>query len=112
MTALFTTLAEKLGGLVDFGLTIPPVLVPALDLLNQIGLDGDPNPNLTATLNAAFPDRAQASDVLKSLPALLQSLAAAVPHAGADLSCSHGSLPTPAPFQILIAGQGVSLCNP
>ncbi|MFD5177566.1 MCE family protein [Nocardia sp. NPDC058379] len=114
LTVLFDTLQQKASGLIDFGLTFPPVLVPARDLLAQLGLTGDPNPYLTSALDAAFPDPAQAREVLRSLPGLLQSFQGLIPQTGpnVDLSCSRGSLALPAPFQILVAGQKVSLCNP
>ncbi|UFS98543.1 MlaD family protein [Nocardia huaxiensis] len=113
LTDLFVTLQEKLGGLVDFSLTIPPVLTPAIGLLRAIGLTGDPNPDLDSALRTAFPDPKQALDVLNRLPGLLQSLTALIPTPGSnvDLTCSKGAASAPQPLQMLIGGQRITLCN-
>lgn len=113
LTDLFAALQERVGGLIDFSLTIPPVLVPAVSLLRTLGLSGDPNPDLDHLVQTAFPDTRQALDVLGRLPGLLQSLSALIPATGSgmDPACSHGAAQAPAPLQVLIDGQRIALCN-
>ncbi|WP_433667670.1 MlaD family protein [Nocardia sp. CA-136227] len=113
LTDLFATLQERVGGLIDFSLTIPPVLVPARSLLRTVGLTGDPNADLNRLVKNAFPDTGQALDVLGRLPGLLQSLSALIPASGSEVNraCGHGAAPAPAPLQVLISGQRIALCN-
>lgn len=114
LTDIFVTLQQRSEGLVDFALTIPPVLTPTTQLLTTLGLSGDPNPDLNHLLGEAFPDPKQALDVLGRLPALIQSWTALIPARGStvDHDCSHGAATAPAPLQILIGGQRITLCNP
>lgn len=113
LTDLFVNLQEKLGGLIDFSLTIPPVLTPAISLLRTVGLTGDPNPDLDSVLRTAFPDPKQALDVLGRLPGLFQSLTALVPApaSNVDLTCSQGAAAVPEPLRVLVGGQRITLCN-
>jgi phospholipid/cholesterol/gamma-HCH transport system substrate-binding protein len=114
LTEIFVALQERSDGLVDFGRTIPPVLVPTVSLLRTLGLTGDPNPDFDNTLRTVFPDPQQAMDTLGRLPTLIQSLSALIPAAGSGVnqSCSHGAAQAPHPLQILIGGQRITLCNP
>ncbi|WP_405492764.1 MlaD family protein [Nocardia sp. NBC_00511] len=113
LTGLFQNLQEKIDGLVDFAVTIPPVLSPLEDLLAQFGLSGDPNPDLDNALRNAFPDPKQSIEVMNQLPALLQSFANLIPSTTSNLTpvCSRGVAPTPAPLRVLIGGQRITLCN-
>lgn len=113
MTAVFGTLADRIGGLIDFSLTIRPVLYPLQSLLNTVGLTGDPNPHLDNVLRTAIPDPAAAADTLGRLPALIQGLAAAIPDPGADFgpTCSNGTAQAPHALEILIQQQRITLCN-
>lgn len=114
LTALFTTITDKLPGLVDFSYTIPPVLRPLRDILTVLGITGDRNKDLDALLTKAFPDPRDAAAALGRLPGLVQTLAAILPPTGpeAKLTCSHGVAIVPEPIQVLIAGQRVVLCRP
>ncbi|WP_067828531.1 MlaD family protein [Nocardia inohanensis] len=111
LTAIFVELQEKIGGLIDFGVTIPPVLRPAMSLLYTLGLTGDPNPDLDNLIRVAMPDPAQAVRTLGQVPALLQSLTALVPDPGTVPTCSQGTAQAPQPLRVLIAGQRIALCN-
>ncbi|MGW6422279.1 MlaD family protein [Nocardia sp. NPDC055053] len=113
LTALFATLTDKLSGLVDFANVIPVVLSPLRDILKVLGISGLPDQDLDTVLRNAFPAPQQAAEVLGRLPGVLQTLASTVPVTGPDaaVSCSHGVAVAPAPLQVLIAGQGVRLCN-
>ncbi|MGW0181721.1 MlaD family protein [Nocardia sp. NPDC003345] len=110
LTNLFTAIGDKLPGLVEFSLAIPPVIQPIRNILEILGISGEPGRDLDAALRAAFPDPATATEVFDRLPGLIQSIAAAVPATGTE-ACSRGAAEAPAPLQVLIAGQGVVLCN-
>ncbi|MFF3571943.1 MlaD family protein [Nocardia jiangxiensis] len=113
LTEIFVALQERSDGLIDFGLTIPPVLAPTVSLLRTLGLTGDPNQDFDNTLRTVFPDPKQAIDVFDRLPGLIQSLTALIPAAGSgvDQTCSHGAAQAPRPLQVLIGGQRITLCN-
>ncbi|MFE3543807.1 MCE family protein [Nocardia sp. NPDC059177] len=112
LTNLFTAIAEKLPGLVDFSMTIPPVIEPIQSMLRTAGITGDENHDLDLVLRNAFPDQQVAVAVFDRLPGLIQSMAALVPAAdGGGLRCSQGVAVAPEPLQVLIAGQGVVLCH-
>jgi len=113
LTNLFTSIAEKLPGLVEFSLAIPPVIQPVRNMLAALGVTGEPGRDLDALLRQAFPEPATAVEVFDRLPGLIQSIAAAVPATGPDAAptCSRGEATAPGPLQILLAGQGVVLCH-
>ena len=109
---IFTALQEKIDGVVDFAITAPPVLRPLDSLLSTLGLTTDVNNDFDDLVNAAFPDPDEALDVLGRLPGLLQGLNALVPATGTgvDLTCSNGESSPPAPLQVLLGGQRISIC--
>lgn len=113
LTDLFVTITDKLPGLVQFGLEIPPMLRPLLDLLQVMGVTGQPNKDLDALLHRVLPNPRQAADVLGRLPAFLQSLSQTLPATGpaAKTTCSHGVAVAPEPLQVLIAGQRITICH-
>ncbi|MEU2042248.1 MlaD family protein [Nocardia niwae] len=113
LTDLFTAITEKLPGLVDFSLAIPPVLQPLRSMLTVLGIAGDNHGDLETALRRAFPEPRTAVAVFERLPGLIQALTAAVPPTGpgADLGCAHGTAAAPAPLQVLIAGQRIVLCR-
>ena len=113
LTEIFQNLQEKAVGLIDYMLTIPPVINPARNLLGTFGIDKVPNPELASLLRAAFPDPQQIVDVLNQVPGVLQQLTAMVPSTvdGLSVTCSQGNTEAPQPLQVLIAGQRISLCN-
>lgn len=113
LTNLFTSIAEKLPGLVEFSIAIPPVIQPVRNMLATLGVTGEPGRDLDALLQRAFPEPATAVEVFDRLPGLIQAIAAAVPATGpqAAPSCSRGEVTAPGPLQILFAGQGVVLCR-
>ncbi|MEV5840183.1 MCE family protein [Nocardia sp. NPDC052112] len=110
---VFTALQQKLDGMVDYALTVPPVLLPLDHLAATLGLAPDPNTDLNTLVHNAFPDPKQALDVLDRLPGLLQSLNALVAAPGPDVNsaCSHGDAPVPGIMQVLLRGQRISICN-
>ncbi|WP_245721251.1 MlaD family protein [Nocardia pseudovaccinii] len=113
LTDLFVTITDKLPGLVQFALEIPPMLRPLLDLLQALGVTGEENKDLDALLHRVFPSPSQAADVLGRLPGMLQTLAAIIPPTGpeANITCSQGIAAAPEPLQVLIAGQRITLCH-
>ncbi|MQY25922.1 MlaD family protein [Nocardia aurantia] len=113
LTNLFTAITEKLPGLVDFAVAIPPVLQPLRDILTVLGVSGDRDRDLDALLHRSFPDTRQAATVFARLPGLLQAITATLPPTGPDaaMTCSHGIAVAPAPIQLLIAGQRITLCH-
>ncbi|AHH19563.1 Mce family protein MceB [Nocardia nova SH22a] len=113
LTDLFVTITDKLPGLVQFAMEIPPMLRPLLDLLDVLGVTGEKNRDLDALLHRVLPNPHQATEVLGRLPGLIQTLASTVPPTGPDaaMTCSRGIAVAPAPLQVLIAGQRITLCH-
>ncbi|MFQ6397364.1 MlaD family protein [Nocardia sp. KC 131] len=113
LTAIFVNMTQRIGGLVDFALQIPPVLLPTDRLLATMGLTASPNPDIDQLLRTAFPDPGQSVEILSRLPAVLQSLAASIPSnvPGLQSSCQHGAAQPPQPLLVLIGGQRISLCK-
>ncbi len=113
LTDLFVTITDKLPGLVQFAMEIPPMLRPLLDLLQVLGVTGAKNRDLDALLHRVLPNPRQATEVLGRLPGLIQTMAANTPPTGPDanITCSHGIAVAPEPLQVLIAGQRITLCH-
>nr|WP_210743288.1 MlaD family protein [Nocardia cerradoensis] len=113
LTELFVTITDKLPGLVQFAMEIPPMLRPLLELLDVLGVTGEKNRDLDALLHRVLPGPRQAADVLGRLPGLIQTMATTVPPTGPDatMTCSHGIAAAPAPLAVLIAGQRITLCH-
>ncbi|PKV82009.1 MlaD family protein [Nocardia fluminea] len=113
LTDIFVTLQERIGGLIDFSLTIPPVLRPATSMLTTLGFTGNPNPDIDTLIRTAIPDQRQAVDTMNQVPALLQTLADLIPPTGngAGSTCTNGAAQAPQPLQVLISGQRITLCN-
>ncbi|WP_024800140.1 MlaD family protein [Nocardia sp. BMG51109] len=113
LTNLFTAITDKLPGLVDFANAIPPVLQPLRDMLSVLGITGERNKDLDALLRQAFPAPQEAAAVFGRLPGLIQAIAATLPPTGPDaaMTCAHGAAVAPAPLQVLIAGQRITLCH-
>ncbi|MFE6925447.1 MlaD family protein [Nocardia sp. NPDC057663] len=114
LAEVFTALDQRIDGMIDYALTVPPLLLPLDHLAATLGLTPDPNPDLNALIHNAFPDPQEALDVLGRLPGLLQSLNAMLGGApGPDVNpvCSHGDAPVPGIAQILIREQRISICN-
>ncbi|MFD4405458.1 MlaD family protein [Nocardia sp. NPDC058499] len=113
LTQLFVTITDELPGLVQFAMEIPPMLRPLLDLLQVLGVTGEENKDLDALLRRVLPAPGQAAEVFGRLPGLIQAMASATPPTGpeAEITCSQGVAVAPEPLQLLIAGQGVTLCQ-
>ncbi|UFS97665.1 MlaD family protein [Nocardia huaxiensis] len=113
LTAIFVNLTQKVGGLIEFSQKIPPILMPAENLLATVGFTPGTNPDLENLLRGAFPDPNETVATLNRLPAVLQQLGAAIPTSapGVQTACSNGNAQAPQPLQLLIAGQRISLCN-
>lgn len=113
LTQIFTVLQDRVAGLIDFANVIPPVLVPLRSLLDTVGLHGDPNADFADLVHRLIPDPAQALDVLRRLPGVLQTLAAQIPHTGSGVTttCSNGAATAPQPLRVLIDGQRIALCK-
>ncbi|WP_024803556.1 MlaD family protein [Nocardia sp. BMG51109] len=113
LTNLFVNITDKLPGLVQFAVTIPPILKPLRSTLTTLGVSGDRDRDLDALLQNAFPDPHEAAVVFGRMPGLIQSMTAAVPPTGPDaaMTCSRGTAAAPEPLQLLISGQRITLCN-
>ncbi|WP_052172650.1 hypothetical protein [Nocardia sp. BMG111209] len=113
LTQLFTAITDKVPGLVDFAVGIPPVLQPVRNLLTVLGLTGEPNKDLDAALQRALPDPHEAQEVFARLPGLIQSITAALPPTGPDaaMTCTHGVAAAPDPLRILLDGQRITVCH-
>ena len=104
VTNVFSSLAQKVEGLIDFAVTAPPVFEPIDSIAATLGLTPGTNSDFDNAVRAAFPDPDTAIDVLGRLPGLLQSLNALLPSAtsGVDLTCSNGAAEVPSSLQILL----------
>ncbi|MBH0776773.1 MlaD family protein [Nocardia bovistercoris] len=113
LTNLFEVIAKELPGLTDFAVAIPPIIKPVRHMLEVAGITGEKGRDLDAALQQAFPEPRQAVEVFGRLPGLIQAMASAVPATGpqAGLTCSQGAAEAPAPLQILITGQRITLCR-
>lgn len=112
LTNLFVAIAEKLPGLADFAMAIPPVIQPVRHLLDVLGITGDEGSDLDAVLRNAFPEPEVATAVFARLPGLIQTMASLVPAAAsAPITCAGGAAVAPEPLRVLLAGQGVTLCR-
>ncbi|PXX58455.1 phospholipid/cholesterol/gamma-HCH transport system substrate-binding protein [Nocardia tenerifensis] len=113
LTAIFVNLTQKVGGLIEFSQKIPPVLIPAENLLATVGFTPGTNPDLENLLRVAFPDPNETVATLSRLPVVLQQLSAAIPSPvpGLQPACSNGNAQAPQPLQLLIAGQRIALCK-
>ncbi|MFW0787845.1 MCE family protein [Gordonia sp. CPCC 206044] len=110
LTELFVALQQKLPGLISFANEIPPVLDPLDDMMEQIGLTGDPNQPLDKLITRAFPDPKRSIETLNRLPGLLQSLSSMVPDAG-KFSCRNGAAQTDPQVQVLLQAERITICR-
>lgn len=113
VTLAFEALRDKVDALVDFAVTVTPILRPLNSLLATAGLTDDPNPALQSLLDRALLDPTQLLTILEQLPAVVQGLTALISptKAGVNLSCSNGTVDTPALLQTFIGGQRIVLCD-
>lgn len=112
LSDIFVAIEQKIGGLIDFALTIPPVLEPADRLLSQLGLRSGNRSEIERGLSSAFPNPADAVAAMNRVPGLIQSLASAIPdQEHLSLVCSNGPATAPAPLSILIDGERIALCK-
>ncbi|TLF72306.1 MlaD family protein [Nocardia cyriacigeorgica] len=113
LASVVSTLRSKVDGIVEFALMAPDVIAPLNGLLEAFGLTTGPNADADALLGAVFPDPEQAVEVLRKLPAVLETLNAWVPADGPVINrnCSNGNAEVPAPLHVLISGQRISICE-
>ncbi|MCC3317825.1 MULTISPECIES: MCE family protein [Nocardia] len=113
LSVVVSTLRSKVDGIVEFALMAPDVIAPLDNLLGAIGLTTGSNPDADTLLRAVFPNPEQAIEVLRKLPALLQTLNGWIPPNGpvVNRNCSNGNAESPEPFQVMIAGQRISICK-
>ncbi|MCU1646253.1 MAG: Mammalian cell entry protein [Nocardia sp.] len=112
ITKVFTAVEAQLDGLITFATSAPSIFGPLNRLLATLGFTETTNTDLENAVRAAFPDPAETARTLGRLPGLLQSLNAQLPaDPGVDLTCSHGAAAVPGIFEVLIAGQQVSICQ-
>ncbi|WP_068275735.1 MlaD family protein [Aldersonia kunmingensis] len=109
---VFTEFESQIDGLIEFAMAAPSTMGPLNSIMRTLGFTETNNPDL----RRLFPDPDEAVATLARLPALLQAMAATIPEpmpAGQlNLTCSKGAATVPGEFQVLIAGQRISICNP
>ncbi|TDP31449.1 MCE family protein [Nocardia ignorata] len=113
LSVVVSTLRSKVDGIVEFALMAPDVIAPLNSLLDAIGLTPGSNPDADTLLRTIFPDPQQAVEVLRKLPAMLQTLNSWIPSDSpvVNRNCSNGNVNSPDPFQVMITGQRISICK-
>ncbi|MBF6209645.1 MCE family protein [Nocardia puris] len=108
---VFTVLEGELDGVVEYSERIPSLFEPLDRLAASVGLAPERADEFDRRLRELIPDPAATRDLLARIPALLQSLGAAVPVPEALSVCGHGPAEVPEPLAILIGGQRISICK-
>lgn len=113
LTDIFEAMQRNIGGVAQFAMTAPSVLAPVDRLLASLGLVEGGSAEVDAMIRGLFPDPREAVAVFGRLPGLLATVDASLSRDFADFTphCSNGAAPVPAPLQVLIAGQQVTVCN-
>ncbi|MGS2809047.1 MlaD family protein [Nocardia sp. MW-W600-9] len=113
LTDIFEAMQRNIGGVAQFAMTAPSVLAPVDRLLASLGLVEGGSAEVDAMIRGLFPDPREAVAVFGRLPGLLATVDASLSRDFADFTphCSNGAAPVPAPLQVLIAGQKVTVCN-
>ncbi|MFF0546575.1 MlaD family protein [Nocardia thailandica] len=113
LTDIFESMRRNIGGVIDFAATAPSVLIPIDRLLTTLGLEKGGSAEVDAMIRSLFPNTGEAVEVFGRLPGLLATVDASMPRtlAGFQPTCSRGTAEVPAPLQVLIAGQKVTICN-
>ncbi|MET9216820.1 MULTISPECIES: MlaD family protein [unclassified Nocardia] len=113
LTDIFEAMQRNIGGVAQFAATAPSVLAPVDRLLASLGLVEGGSAEVDAMIRGLFPDPQEAVAVFGRLPGLLATVDASLSRDFADFTphCSNGAAQVPAPLQVLIAGQKVTVCN-
>ncbi|GGO00441.1 MlaD family protein [Nocardia rhizosphaerihabitans] len=113
LTDIFEAMQRNIGGVAQFAMTAPSVLAPVDRLLASLGLVEGGSAEVDAMIRGLFPNPQEAVDVFGRLPGLLATVDASLSRdfAGFTPTCSNGPAEVPAPLQVLIAGQKVTVCN-
>ncbi|MGW5924350.1 MlaD family protein [Nocardia fluminea] len=113
LTDIFEAMQRNIGGVAQFAMTAPSVLAPVDRLLASLGLVEGGGADVDAMIRALFPNPQEAVEVFGKLPGLLATVDASLARGFADFTphCSNGAAEVPAPLQVLIAGQKVTVCN-
>ncbi|MFE6926219.1 MlaD family protein [Nocardia sp. NPDC057663] len=113
LTDIFEAMQRNIGGVAQFAATAPSVLAPVDRLLASLGLVEGGSAEVDAMIRGLFPNPQEAVDVFGRLPGLLATVDASLSRDFADFTphCSNGAAEVPAPLQVLIAGQKVTICN-
>ena len=113
LTDIFEAMQRNIGGVAQIALTAPSVLAPVDRLLASLGLVAGGSAEVDAMIRGLFPDPQEAVAVFGRLPGLLATVDASLSRDFADFTphCSNGAAQVPAPLQVLIAGQKVTVCN-
>ncbi|MEV0064761.1 MlaD family protein [Nocardia sp. NPDC050718] len=113
LTDIFEAMQRNIGGVAQFAATAPSVLAPVDRLLASLGLVEGGSAEVDAMIRGLFPDPQEAVAVFGRLPGLLATVDASLSRDFADFTphCSKGAAQVPAPLQVLIAGQKVTVCN-
>lgn len=113
LTDIFEAMQRNIGGVAQFAMTAPSVLAPVDRLLASLGLVEGGGAEVDAMIRGLFPNPQEAVDVFGRLPGLLATVDASLSRDFADFTptCGNGAAEVPAPLQVLIAGQKVTICN-
>ncbi|MFD6101219.1 MlaD family protein [Nocardia salmonicida] len=113
LTDIFEAMQRNIGGVAQFAMTAPSVLAPVDRLLAALGLVEGGGADVDAMIRGLFPNPQEAVEVFGKLPGLLATVDASLSRGFADFTphCSNGAAEVPAPLQVLIAGQKVTVCN-
>ncbi|MFC4125182.1 MlaD family protein [Nocardia rhizosphaerae] len=113
LTDIFEAMQRNIGGVAQFAATAPSVLAPVDRLLAGLGLVEGGGADVDAMIRGLFPNPQEAVDVFVRLPGLLATVDASLSRDFTDFTphCSNGAAEVPAPLQVLIAGQKVTICN-
>ncbi|MGW5456030.1 MlaD family protein [Nocardia sp. NPDC003979] len=113
LTDIFEAMQRNIGGVADFAMSAPSVLAPVDRLLASLGLVEGGGADVDAMIRALFPNPQEAVEVFGRLPGLLATVDSSLSRGFTDFTphCSNGAAEVPAPLQVLIAGQKVTVCN-
>ncbi|MFC4377814.1 MlaD family protein [Nocardia halotolerans] len=113
LTDIFEAMQRNIGGVADFAMSAPSVLAPVDRLLASLGLVSGGSAEVDALIRGLFPNPQEAVEVFGRLPGLLATVDASLARGFTDFTphCSNGAAEVPAPLQVLIAGQKVTVCN-
>lgn len=111
LVALFESLYQRLPSMIEFAEKMPEVLDPIWSLMQTLGLTTDPNPMVQDLVTDLFSNTDDVAETMTRLPAVIQTLAAAVPTEIGESSCTRGQANVPAALEMILRDQRIVLCQ-